>query len=83
MKRRFTVASSHAKVKQLRSERRLGRANYRLDGGKSRTVTLKISAANRRLLRRARKVKVRAFAVTTDANGNVGNTSRAATLRFS
>jgi hypothetical protein len=45
-------------------------------------VTIRLTAADRRLLRRAGSVRVRAFAVTTDAGGNVADTSRSATLRF-
>jgi Calx-beta domain len=78
----FTVPSRASKISALRQERRLARATFRLAGGRSRGLTLRIGRANTRLLRRAHRVRVRAFAVTSDANGNVGNSSRAATLRF-
>jgi hypothetical protein len=78
----FTVANRRSSVKALRTERRLGRATYRLSGNKTRRVTVRISRATRALLRRGRSVRVRAFAVTTDAGGNVADTSRSATLRF-
>jgi|tagenome__1003787_1003787.scaffolds.fasta_scaffold20926894_2 hypothetical protein len=78
----FTVADRRSSVKALRTERRLGRATYRLSGNKTRRVTVRISRATRSLMRRGRSVRVRAFAVTTDAGGNVADTSRSATLRF-
>jgi len=78
----FTVPSRRSPVRALRSERRLARTTLRLTGGQTRRATLRVSAATRRLLGRARSVRVRAFAVTTDAAGNVASTSRGATLRF-
>jgi hypothetical protein len=78
----FTVANRRSPVKALRSERRLGRATYRLSGKTTKRVTVRLTASDRKLLRRGRTVRVRAFAVTTDAGGNVADTSRSATLRF-
>jgi Calx-beta domain len=78
----FNVPSRRSRVPQLRRERRLARATFTVRGGQTRSVRLRLSAANRRLLRRAGRVRVRAFAVTTDGAGNVGNTTRTATLRF-
>ncbi|TML96926.1 MAG: hypothetical protein E6G10_25940 [Actinobacteria bacterium] len=78
----FNVPSRRASVQALRSERRLAKATFRLAGGRSRRVALPLSAATRGLLRRAHSVRVRAYAVTTDAAGNLATTSRGATLRF-
>src|SRR5205085_1956252 len=78
----FTVPSARSPITALHEERRLARATYRLAGGAARRLTLRLSATNRHLLKEARTVRVRAFAVATDANGNVGNASRGATLHF-
>ena len=76
----FNIPNRRSAVTQLRRERRLARGRFTLRGGQTRRITIRLSAANRRLLRQARRVRVRAFAVTTDAAGNVGNASRSATL---
>jgi hypothetical protein len=79
----FSVAQPRSPVPDLRQERRLARASYRLGADATRRVTLRLRRGDVQLLRRAGSVRVRAYAVTTDAAGNVGTTSRSATLRFS
>jgi Calx-beta domain len=78
----FNVPSRRSKVRQLRRERRLGRGRFTIRGGRTRTVSIRVSRANRRLLRRGGRVRVRAFAVTRDSARNVGNSTKSATLSF-
>jgi hypothetical protein len=56
----------------------LGRANYRLRGGQARVARIKIAAADRKALRKARRVKVRAL--VTNANGDTGDSTNATKL---
>jgi Ca2+-binding RTX toxin-like protein len=56
----------------------LGRANYRLRGGQERVTRIKIAAADRKALRKARRVKVRAL--ITNANGDTGVSTNATKL---
>ena len=56
----------------------LGRANYRLRGGQDRVTRIKIAAADRKALRKARRVKVRAL--VTNANGDTGVSTNATKL---
>jgi Ca2+-binding RTX toxin-like protein len=56
----------------------LGRANYRLRGGQDRVTRIKIAAADRRALRKARRVKVRGL--VTNSNGDTGVSTNATKL---
>ena len=59
-----------AALKALRREHQIGKVSFRITGGKARTVHIKLSPSFRRLLHRAKKVPIAAFAVTRDAAGN-------------
>lgn len=77
----FTVKSAKSKVKQLRSERKLGSRIVIVPGGRTASITITLSRTNAKLLKRAKKIPVRAYAVVTDNDGNVGTSSKAGTLR--
>ncbi len=68
----FSRANPRSKIKALRRERRLGRRNFTLAAGKTRTLTIALSPIDRVLLRRTGRMLVRAFAVTTDGSGRSG-----------
>jgi hypothetical protein len=77
----FSQPDRHSKVRQLRHERKLGQATFVIAGGRTATITTRVSKKTLRLLRRAGKVKVRSYAVVRDSAGNVGTASAAALLR--
>jgi Ca2+-binding RTX toxin-like protein len=56
----------------------VGRASYRLRGGLAKVLRIRIAAKDRRPLRRARRVKVRAL--VTNSNGATGDTTGATKL---
>jgi Ca2+-binding RTX toxin-like protein len=56
----------------------LGRGNYRLRGGQARVARIKIAAADRKALRKAKRVKVRAL--VTNSNGDTGDSTNATKL---
>ena len=68
----FSRPNRRSKIKALRAERRLARRSFGLAGGTSRTVAMKLSRRDRALLRRAGRVRVRAYVVTTDRAGRTG-----------
>jgi chitinase len=78
----YTRADRRNKVKSLRRERRIGSRTVTVKGGASRTVKLTVPKSIARAARKARKLKVRAFVVTTDSNDNQDTTTKNATLRF-
>jgi Ca2+-binding RTX toxin-like protein len=57
---------------------KLGQVNYRLRGAQSKVFRAKIAAKDRKPLRRARRVKVRA--VVTNANADTGDSTNATRL---
>ena len=57
---------------------KLGQVNYRLRGGQSKVFKAAIKTADRRALRKARRVKVRA--VVTNANADTGDSTNATKL---
>ncbi|HEX6711878.1 MAG TPA: calcium-binding protein [Thermoleophilaceae bacterium] len=57
---------------------KLGQVNYRLRGNQSKVFRARIAAKDRKALRGARRVKVRA--VVTNVNGETGDSSNATTL---
>ncbi len=77
----FSVAVRASRVKVLRREVRLGTATYSLRRGAAATLTIKVTRAGLLRLRAVKRLKVRAYGVTTDAAGNVGVRSLSATLR--
>jgi hypothetical protein len=77
----FSQADRRSKVRQLRHERRLGQATFVIAGGRTATITTRLSKRTLKLLRRAGRVGVRSYAVVRDSAGNVGTASAAARLR--
>jgi hypothetical protein len=60
----------------------LGRANYRLRGGLTKIIRIKIAAKDKKQLRKAKRLKIRAL--VTNSNGDTGdstNATRLATVR--
>jgi hypothetical protein len=78
----FTRADRRSRVRSLRRERRLGRKSFSLAGGRSKTVKLTVPRRTASAARRAGRLRVRAFVVTTDANDNTDTTTASTTLRF-
>jgi Calx-beta domain-containing protein len=76
----FSQPDRHSKVRQLRSERRLGSTTFVIRGGKTASITTRLSKRTRALLRRAGRVSVRSYAVVRDGAGNIGTASAAARL---
>ncbi|MDX6691532.1 MAG: hypothetical protein QOG15_2989 [Solirubrobacteraceae bacterium] len=77
----FTRPNATSKYKSLRTERRLGRRQFDVAGGHSRTVRMTLHSADRTLLRRAGRLRVRAFAVVEDAAGHAGTRTVLGTIR--
>lgn len=67
-----TMPKRRARIAALRSERRLGRRSFVIDGGRASTLQFKLRRSDRELLRRARTLRVRAYAVVQDATGRAG-----------
>ena len=78
----FTVPDRRSKARSLRRELRVGAKSFRLSGGRARTLSITVPAAIARAARRAGRLKVEAFAVTQDADGNVDTRTKRATLRY-
>jgi hypothetical protein len=76
----FTVPARRSKVKSLRKELRLGRRTVTIARGQSLSVTITLSAKNARLVKQGKRVKVRVYAVVTDADGNAGTSSKSAAI---
>jgi Calx-beta domain-containing protein len=68
----FSRPSKRSRIKALRKERRLGRQSFTLAGGDSRTLRIALSRRDRALLRRAGRMRVRLYVVTTDSAGQRG-----------
>lgn len=68
----FSRPNRRSKIKALRLERRLGRSNFSLPGGGAQTLRIALSRRDRVLLRRAGRIRVRAYVVTSDAAGRTG-----------
>jgi hypothetical protein len=78
----FTVPDRRSRVRSLRRERRIGRATFRLRGGRATTLAVTVPRSLLLAARRARRLKVQAFVVTRDAAGNVDTREVGATLRY-
>jgi hypothetical protein len=76
----FSQPNRRSKVRQLRRERKLGSATFVIRGGKTASITTRLSKRTRALLRRAGRVSVRSYAVVRDGAGNLGTASAAARL---
>lgn len=68
----FSRPNRRSKIKALRAERRLARRSFGLVGGSSRTLQMQLSRRDRVLLKRAGRMNVRAYVVTTDGAGRTG-----------
>jgi hypothetical protein len=68
----FTRPNKHSKIRALRKERRLGQRTFTLAGGRTLTLAFALGRADRGLLERAGRMKVRAYAVMRDGAGRSG-----------
>jgi len=68
----FSRPTKGSKIKALRKERRLGRERFSLAGGGSRTLRIALSRRDKVLLRRAGRMRVRLYVVTSDSAGQTG-----------
>ncbi len=77
----FNIVQSRSKIRALRRETRMARGTFTLTGGASVTLTMKTTAAGRKLLRSVKSLKVRAFGVARDPAGNTGIATKSGTFR--
>ena len=68
----FSRPNRRSKIKALRRERRLARRSFNLPGGSTRTLRMALSRRDRVLLKRAGRMNVRAYVLTTDGAGRSG-----------
>lgn len=68
----FSRPARRSKITELRRERRLGRRSFKLAGGATRTLRIALSRRDRALLRRAGRISVRVYVLTTDSGGRTG-----------
>lgn len=68
----FSRPAKRSKITALRRERRLGRRSFKLAGGATRTLRIALSRRDRALLRRAGRISVRVYVLTTDSGGRTG-----------
>lgn len=68
----FSRPNRRSKLKALRVERRLARRRFNLPGGRSQTLRMALSRRDRVLLKRAGRMSVRAYVLTTDSAGRRG-----------
>lgn len=76
----FSVANRRSRIKALRKQRRLGQRTFTLQAGRSRPLALALGKADRMLLARTGRLRVRAHAVTRDSAGRSGMRSVSGTL---
>lgn len=65
----FGRPNRRSKIRALRKQRRLGRTTFRLAGGRVETLEVELGRSDRRLLQRAGRMGVRAYAVVEDGTG--------------
>ncbi len=68
----FSRPAMRSKIKELRSERRLGRRNFNMPGASAQTLRIALSRRDRTLLKRAGRISVRLYVLTTDSAGRTG-----------
>ena len=78
----FSIPNRRSRIKALRSERRLGRRTYSVAGGRAQTISIALGRRDRSLLRRAGRMRVRAYALTQDSAGRTGVRTVNGTLIF-
>lgn len=76
----FSVANLRSRVKALRKERKLGRLDFDVVGGRARTLAMTLGRTDLALLRRTGRMKVRAYALTQDGAGRTGVRTVSGTL---
>ncbi len=77
----FSVIVRRAKIRALRREIKLGRASFTLQPGGRAALPIRLSKRNRGLVRLARALRVKAFAVAQGPSGAFAVTERRGTLR--
>lgn len=77
----FTRPQHRSKNRALRRELKIAKTRFVIPGGRKATITLTLGRGAAALVRRARRVPVRAFAVVDDGKGNIGTTQASGTLR--
>ena len=76
----FSLPNPRSRVKALRKERRLGRVRFSVPGGRAQTLAMRLGRTDLALLRRAGRMKVRAYATTQDSAGRTGVRTVSGTL---
>jgi hypothetical protein len=76
----FSRPNQRSAIKQLRRERRLGQRTFTLVAGATQTLTFALGRSDRRLLERAGRIDVRAYAVTKDGSGRTDVRTASGTL---
>jgi hypothetical protein len=75
---------SKVRVAKVRKRKvKLGKASFQVGGGKTKTVSVRLSKKNRRLLIRLRKLKVLATVQARDPAGNSDSSRKTLTLTSS
>jgi hypothetical protein len=75
------VAAGSAAEAAARQRLRLGKASFRIPGGQTRTVTVRITRRGRALLRAKRRMAVRVLVTGIDKTGNKRQVVKRLTLR--
>ena len=76
----FSLPNNRSSVKALRKERRLGRVEFSVAGGRSQTFALSLGRTDVGLLKRTGRMRVRAYAITHDSAGRTGVRTVSGTL---
>jgi len=78
---RVTASSSRKRTRQRKVK--LGSSSFRVAGGRTTAVKVRLSRKNRRLVKKLRRVRVRAIVRARDKAGNSATTKKNLTLRAS
>lgn len=77
----FNIPRRSAKVKALRGEVKLASSLFAIKGGEKATLTLRPTKRAAALIRRARTVRARGYAVARDAAGNIATVQTTGTVK--
>jgi hypothetical protein len=77
----FSVPAARSKVKALRREQQLATRSFSVTQGAKVTTTMRLTSRGRGWLRKAKTVKITAYAVCRDATGAYSTVKVAGTLR--
>ena len=77
----FTIPARRGKVRRLRRELKLAARSIMVAGGRRGVVSMRVSAKHLKLLKQAKRTRVRGYAVIRDAAGNVGTAQAPGVLR--